>query len=162
MKRRKFATAVAFGAALLVAALAAASVSAATSSTQTVRNNVKLGAKPQAVKKAGTGQFKAVQGTKPKFINSPTPDNANAILKHDRRIPGKLGPKGSVGTNGAAGLSRAAASFIPQAHSLPITHQNAVASAKGLNAFDQDSPAGTSTHRRTRHWPRATATCSRP
>jgi len=142
VKRRKFATAVAFGAALLVAALAAASVSAATSSTQTVRNNIKLGPKAQAVKKAGTGQFKPVQGSMPKYIDSPTPDNAKAILAHDKRIPGKLGPKGSIGTNGAAGLSRAAASFIPHATSLPVTHRNVVAAAKGLNAFDQGFAGG--------------------
>jgi hypothetical protein len=121
VKRRKFATAVAFGATLLVAALAAASVSAATSSTQPGKNNLKFGPKSQAVKKAGTGQFKPVQGTKPKFINSPTPDNSKAILAHDRRIPGKLGPKGSIGTNGAA--TQAKSVFVPHAHSLPISSQ---------------------------------------
>jgi hypothetical protein len=140
VKRRKFATAVAFGATLLVAALAAASVSAATSSTQPGKNNLKFGPKSQAVKKAGTGQFKPVQGTKPKFINSPTPDNSKAILAHDRRIPGKLGPKGSIGTNGAA--TQAKSVFVPHAHSLPISSQGVTAAAKGLNAFDQDFAGG--------------------
>ncbi len=144
MKRRKFATAVAFGAALLVAALAAASVSAATSSTQAGHNNLKFGPKKQAVKKAGTGQFKPAQGKKAKFINSPTPSNANAILKHDRRIPGKLGPKGSIGTNGAAGEARSV--FVPHAASLPVAPAVAGTDysvrARGLNAFDQGFAGG--------------------
>ena len=140
MKRRNFAAVIAFGAALLVAALAAASVSAATSSQQ-VRNQVKLGPKPQAARKVGTGQFAARQGKMPKFINSPTPANANSILQHDRRIPGKLGPKGSIATKGAAQQSRSASAFIPHAPSLPITHASYTA-AKGLNAFDQDFTGG--------------------
>ena len=94
MKRRKFATAVAFGAALLVAALAAASVSAATSSTQAGHNNLKFGPKKQAVKKAGTGQFKPAQGKKPKFINSPTPDNAKCDPEARPQDPGQAGPEG--------------------------------------------------------------------
>jgi len=144
VKRRKFATAGAlFAAALLVAALAAASVNAATSaqkSAQVAGKGFKAGPKSQAAKKVGVGQFKPTQGSMPKFINSPTPKNAAAILSHDKRIPGKLGPKGSIGSKGAA-QARSAAAFIPQAHSLPVTHAT-YTSAKGLNAFDQDSVGG--------------------
>jgi len=146
VKRRKFATAGALLAALLVAALAAASVNAATSAQKSANAagkgwQLKAGHKNLPAKKVGVGQFKPTQGSTPKFINSKTPANAKAILSHDKRIPGKLGPKGSIGSKGAA-QARSAAAFIPQAHSLPVTSKKYAGSAKGLNAYDQDSAGG--------------------
>ena len=155
MKRRKFATAGALLAALLVAALAAASVNAATSAQKSAKAagkgwELKAGHKNSKgqnlpAKKVGVGQFKPTQGKMPKFINSPTPANAKAILSHDKRIPGKLGAKGSIGSKGAA-QARSSAAFIPQAASLPVTHAVAgtdyAVAAKGLNAFNQDSVGG--------------------
>jgi hypothetical protein len=119
-------------------------VNAATSAQKSANvagKGIKVGPKVQGAKKVGTGQFKPTKGSAPKFINSPTPANAKAILSHDKRIPGKLGPKGSIGTNGAATQATSKAAFIPQAHSLPVTHAT-YTSAKGLNAFDQDSTGG--------------------
>jgi hypothetical protein len=155
VKRRKFATAGALLAALLVAALAAASVNAATSAQKSAKAagkgwELKAGHKNSKgqnlpAKKVGVGQFKPTQGKMPKFINSPTPANAKAILSHDKRIPGKLGAKGSIGSKGAA-QARSSAAFIPQAASLPVTHAVAgtdfSAAAKGLNAFNQGSVGG--------------------
>jgi len=144
VKRRNFAAAGVFLAALLVAALAAASVNAATSAQKSANvagKGIKAGPKVQGAKKVGTGQFKPTQRSAPKFINSPTPANAKAILSHDKRIPGKLGPKGSIGTNGAATQSLSAPPSIPRAHSLPVTHAS-YTSAKGLNAYDQGSTGG--------------------
>src|SRR5262249_14534811 len=138
VKRRNFAVAAAFVASLLVAAIAAASVSAATSSHKaTSANGKQFNAKPQAAKNVGVGQVKPTAPHQPKFINSPAPANATAISKHDRLIPGKLGPKGAKAPGAAAGAAPAAP-FIPHAHSLPITSQKYTAKP-GLNAYNQDS-----------------------
>jgi len=170
VKRRKFATAGALLAALLVAALAAASVNAATSAQKSAKAagkgwELKAGHKNSKgqnlpAKKVGVGQFQATQGKMPKFINSPTPANATAILAHDKRIPGKLGSKGSIGSKGAA-QARSAAAFIPQAHSLPITHAN-YTSAKGLNAFNQASVGGYTDTPPDQALAEATGSCSKP
>jgi len=149
VKRRNLATAGAFLAALLVAALAAASVSAATSSHkaasvsgkgwQLQAGHTKHG-QNLAPKLIGTGQFKPTAPHQPKFINSPTPSNANAILQHDRLVPGKLGPDGKLSSKAGASAGAApSAAFTPHAHSLPITSNKYDASAKGLNAYSQDA-----------------------
>jgi len=132
----------AFMVTLLVAALAAASVSAATSSQKATKASgkgweLKAGHKGKPATKVGTGQFKPTAPHQPKFINSPTPANANAILQHDRGIPGKHA--GNKAPNAQTGPN---APFIPHAHSLPITHQNYAGSKTGLTAFQQEQAGG--------------------
>src|SRR5262249_6835109 len=137
VKRRKFATAGALLVTLLVAALAAASVSAAASAPKTATaTGSKLAGK---LSKVGTGQFKPTAPHQSKFINSPTPANANSILKHDRGIPGKHGPNSGPVGNSSSGSSAAQAPFIPHAHSLPITSAGYAGSTPALNAFSQDT-----------------------
>src|SRR5262249_48274534 len=89
--------------------------------------------------KVGTGQFKPTAPHQSKFINSPTPANANSILKHDRGIPGKHGPNSGPVGNSSSGSSAAQAPFIPHAHSLPITSAGYAGSTPALNAFSQDT-----------------------
>jgi len=147
VKRRKFATVTVVLAALLVAAAAAASVSAATSSHKAAsakgpgyqaKNNHK-NAPPKLL---GTAQFVPTVGQQPKFINSPTPSNAKAILQHDRVIPGKLGPGGKASSKAASSTAGAVPIGPPHAHSLPITSAKYDASAPSLNAYNQVSAGG--------------------
>jgi hypothetical protein len=143
VKRRKFATAVAFGVTLLVAALAAASVSSAASS-QSAATWTKGPVKTQKLNAhaslKGTSKFANAPVGKVPFIPT-APANANAIKQHDRLIPGKLGPKGSLGSGGAVASG---ASAIPHAPSLPIVdaHKSPAAQNYGLNAYNQDSVGG--------------------
>src|SRR5437763_6227773 len=132
----------AFMVTLLVAALAAASVNAATSSQKATKASgkgweLKAGHKGKPATKVGTGQFKPTAPHQRKFINSPTPANANAILQHDRGIPGQharnKAPNAQTGPN---------APVIPHAHSLPISHQNDAGSKTGLTAFQQEQAGG--------------------
>jgi hypothetical protein len=135
----------AFVAALLVAALAAASVSSAASSQKSasawsapVKSTFHKSATPR-VKLAGKSQFVNSPVKQVKF--SPTPlSNKAAALHSDRLIPGKLGPKGSLGTGGAVG----GASAVPHAPNLPITnaHGMPTAQANGLNSYNQESIGG--------------------
>lgn len=147
MKRRNLATAAAFLVALLVAALAAASVSAATSSHKAASATKGPGYQAKAGHKndrganvpaqlIGVGKFKPTAPHQPKFINSPTPSNATAILSHDRGIPGKLGPSGKASSKAAVAPS---STFVPHAHSLPITSKQYAAQKPGLNAYSQDA-----------------------
>jgi len=155
VKRRNFATAAVFFAALLVAALAAASVSAATSSQKTLptkgpgyqkkaghtsgRGNLPNGAKtPQAL---GTAKFvPAPVHAVPAPVHA-APSNAQAVKQHDRAIPGKHGAK-SAAAAGAGAAAAPNAPIIPHAHSLPITSASYSGSARGLNAYDQASVGG--------------------
>jgi hypothetical protein len=142
VKRRKFATAAVFYAALLVAALAAASVGSAASSkqgaTSVAGKGFRAGPKAGAMHFAGQATFhgSAAKGALGLTQNG-APGNVKAILAVDRKIPGKLGPKGSLGTAGAAGVSSGAAA-TPHAPNLPITHASYTAGL-GLNSYDNES-----------------------
>jgi hypothetical protein len=158
VKRRKIAPAAAFLAAMLVAAVAAASVSAATSSHKAASVSGKGWSKGPghmhngqnlAPYKIGTAAFTPTKPNKPAFVGKKgddlktLPKNHSAILTHDRGIPGKISKKGLPGV--PAGLNAGAApaaAFIPHAHSLPITSAHYGGSAKGLNAYNQDSVGG--------------------
>jgi len=144
VKRRKFATAGAFVVALLVAALAAASISSAASSQQsaslwskpvklpTGHKNARTGT--HGMYKVGQSAFAPTAGKTPTFHPLPVAIQKGQLRHHDLRIPGKLGPNGSLGSHGAA-----AAGAIPHAPSLPIQDAHAMPAAQnyGLNAYDQ-------------------------
>jgi hypothetical protein len=161
VKRRKIAPAAAFLAVTLVAAVAAASVSAATSSHKAASVSGKGWSKgPGHVNSKGTNvpaakiatsKFQPTKPSNPGFIGhkgdnvKTLPNNHSAILAHDRGIPGKLhGKQGlsSVPAGLNAGAAPASTTFIPHAHSLPITKASYNGSAKGLNAYDQVSAGG--------------------
>jgi hypothetical protein len=153
VKRRKFATALAFMVTLLVAALAAASVSAATSAPKAKQASGKgwelKTRKNQAVRKVGTGQFAPSGPNSRPFIDKAglkaladkNSKFAKSVNGHDKAIPGKKLHNNPSGSSASSAAGSAAAPFIPHAPSLPIhgvTHQT-VKTAYGLNAYDQDA-----------------------
>jgi hypothetical protein len=159
VKRRKFATAAVFFAALLVAALAAASVSAATSSQKAKAaagtgvqlkaghhssSNSKLPHGAQTPQLVGTGSFigtnSGPSGQKP--AKGVFPGIKSITTAHDRAIPGKHGAKSTAAAAAAGAAAQPNAAVIPHAHSLPITSASYAGSAKGLNAYSQDSTGG--------------------
>jgi hypothetical protein len=149
VKRRKFATALVFTAALLVAALAAASVNAATSAPKASKAAGKgwelKKLKSQAVKKVGTGQFAPTAPHAAPFMNT-APQKGDKtyqrVTAHDRGIPGKRLHSNPSSSSASSAAGAAAAPFIPHAHSLAIhnaTSPPVAAAAKGLNAYSQDA-----------------------
>ncbi len=161
MKRRKFAPAAAFLVVLLAAAVAAASVSAATSSHKSAKvagkgyqkgpGHVNSKGANLPAKLVGTGQFKSTAPHQVGFIGTrlnkadlpsgPTTKTSGGnagILSHDKVPYGKLGKSGGLTPNAAVAPSVVG---VPHAHSLPIT-SHSYTSAKGLNAFSQDSAGG--------------------
>jgi hypothetical protein len=154
VKRRKFAPAAAFLAVLLVAAVAAASVSAATSSHKAASvsgkgwskgpghvNDKGQNLQPYSV---GTAHFTPTKPNQPAFVGTKgnyagLPTNAHQILSHDKWIPGQH--HGQVQGGATPNASVSPSVFIPHAHSLPIT-SHSYTSAKGLNAYNQDSVGG--------------------
>jgi len=142
VKRRKFATAVAFLAALLAVAIAASTVGAATSRTPVKK--VLKGAHGKAPFKknhaafAGSASF-VNSGAKNPLKPVRSAETAKKFQKSsrvvNRGIPGKVLKKG--GASGAAAASAAAAAGIPVAHSLQITTQNYQPAARGLGSFEQ-------------------------
>jgi hypothetical protein len=156
VRRRKFATATAFLAALLVVAFAAASVSAATSSHKSAKvagkgwskgpGHVNSKGTNQPAQLVGTGQFKPAAPHQLQFIGTKgnyagLPGNHASILAHDKVPYGKLGASGKLAPNAGANVSPNSA-ITPSAKSLPIRSASGKASAKGLNAYNQDSVGG--------------------
>jgi hypothetical protein len=149
VKRRKFATALVFTAALLVAALAAASVSAATSAPKASQASGKgwevKSFKKNAAQKVGTGQFVPTGPKTQPFVNTaPKKDSfyGHQVLGHDKAIPGKQLHTNASSSSASSAAGSAAAPFIPHAHSLPITNKQYAAQRPGLNAYDQEATGG--------------------
>jgi len=154
VKRRKIAPAAAFLAVLLIAAVAAASVSAATSSHKAASVSGKGWSKGPGhsnskgnfpASKIATTAFSPGAVTPPKFIGTKGNKdsaglNKSSVTTHDRGIPGKL-QKLKIPGALSASASASAAVGVPHAHSLPITSSHPT-SAKGLNAYNQDSVGG--------------------
>jgi hypothetical protein len=149
VKRRKFATALAFMVTLLVAALAAASVNAATSAPTASKVSAGKGKelktrKNQAVRKVGTGQFTPSAPHAMPFISTAPKKGDKSYQRmsaHDRAIPGKGLHNNPSSSSASSAAGAAAAAFIPHAHSLPIhgVHDQSGIAAYGLNAYSQDA-----------------------
>ena len=144
MKRRKFATAVAFLAALLAVAFAASSVGAATSATS--KSTAQWSTKGKAVQKKGQATYAGSAS----FVNSGAqnpvkPVRQVATAKQaqvtnrvvNRAIPGKVLRKAGHASGAAAPSAAAVPAGIPIAPSLPIVTQNYQPAARGLGSAEQ-------------------------
>ena len=151
---------------LLVAAAAAASVSAATSSHTVDAEGRRQGRAAEARQDQNALQMVAAT----RFANSPshktppfTDSTADATRTSTSTVVTTSASRARRGMAPTRRASGSAASGVRRRrHSLPIMTGGALAAKPGLNAFNQDSVAGYRTRLRTRLWPRATASCSRP